>query len=110
MKAPTIGELNTRISFQSAIITADDAGGQSITWQPYRTVWGAVRSSRGSEVRVGEAVRARLRQHIVIRADDTIDATMRCMIEGVIYTILAVYRMHTALHWMVIEIERKEGV
>jgi SPP1 family predicted phage head-tail adaptor len=110
MKAPTIGELNTRITFQQAVSVSDATGGQTVTWQAFRTVWGAYRQIRGSEEQRGDVVRSHIRQHIIIRMQDGITATMRCVIAGVTYTILTVHRLDADGQWLVCALEREEGL
>lgn len=110
MKAPTIGELNTRVTFQQPIVSADNAGGQNVVWQPYATRWSAVKAVQATEASNDAAIRAQTRIQIILRADDGINATMRCVIGSVAYSILAVYPLDNTPHWMICALVRKEGL
>jgi SPP1 family predicted phage head-tail adaptor len=110
MNVPTIGELKTRVTFQQPITMTDNAGGQIVTWQSYGTRWGAIRAVRGSEVESDAVTRAQTRLQVIVRADDSIHTTWRCVIESVIYIILTVYRLDGAPQWIVCALERKEGI
>jgi SPP1 family predicted phage head-tail adaptor len=110
MKAPTIGELHARVSFQQPIIEADATGGQYVTWQPYRTLWGMIKNSRGGEEQQGESQRPKMQLQIIIRMRYDITPMMRCFIDEVIYNIVSIYPLDSDKRWLVCDLQRKEGI
>lgn len=68
----TLGELKERITLERKTKTRDGAGGATVTWASYATVWALVRPMTGRERESAMRTEARAEYLVVIRNRDDI--------------------------------------
>jgi SPP1 family predicted phage head-tail adaptor len=93
MSARTLASrLNRRVVIEQPVLSADGAGGNSLSWSVLATVWAEVEpgeGSRGEQV-VAAQLSDRPRAVVVMRYRDDVDATMRLKMDGVVWAIRSV--------------------
>lgn len=77
-----LGDLRDRVVITAATTVADSLGGQSTTWAPLATVWGAWRSLTGREALQGQAVQHSTTHRLTIRYRPDVTVQMRATREG----------------------------
>lgn len=87
------GTLNKRATFQSEVSVPDGAGGSTLSWQDYVTVWAQLSPERAREKiqqgRIADASAGVLRVRSST-ATRLIDATYRVLVDGVTYNVRGV--------------------
>ena len=81
------GMLTERIVFEREVETADGLGGFASGWEDFATHWAYVTVIGGAPVNEGGAERARITRRVIIRRDDTLDISMRCVLDTLIHRI-----------------------
>ena len=104
-----IGRLDQRITFQSATLTADGAGGNTKTWSDVATTWAHVIAKVGAESFTENRMNATGFYVFVIRSRSDVDETMRIVWRGENYNIRAILRKGYRSHFVDIEVERGVG-
>lgn len=84
------GSLDQRITLQQPVLSRDDYGHETISWQPAATVWANVQALRGREYFAAAAVQKELTIKIKIRHRADIANTWRILHKGATYNIEAV--------------------
>jgi SPP1 family predicted phage head-tail adaptor len=51
-----ISSMRERVTIERQVVTPDEMGGETRSWQPWRTVWAEVKPTRGGEQVLGEAI------------------------------------------------------
>lgn len=75
-----IGNLDQRLMLQSAVRTADGAGGASLAWSLIAEIWGAVRPVGGAERLDAEGLEARVTHEVWVRHRDGVKPEMRFLL------------------------------
>lgn len=75
------GQLDTRLTIQRRVETADEGGGQTIAWSDYLTVWAKVDTSGGREFVAAQERMPELTHLVTIRYRPGITAKhrLRCL-------------------------------
>ena len=93
MALPGAGALNKRVTFQRERQTADGAGGYSLAWQDYLTVWARYTPERGREVIQADRLASTAMALLVVRSStDTrqLTAADRVLVDKVPHQIRAI--------------------
>lgn len=84
------GTLNKRATFLSQVSVSDGAGGSTVSWQEYVTVWAQLSPERAREKiqqgRIADAQAGVLRVRSST-ATRLIDGTYRVLVDGVVYNV-----------------------
>ena len=103
------GNLDQRVTFQTATLVADGMGGRTPTWgdvPSVPTVWANVRAMGGGEVFAENQTQARTRYLFTVRNRTDISETDRIVWRGDNYNIRRIEREGTRKMYLVIEAER----
>jgi SPP1 family predicted phage head-tail adaptor len=85
-----IGKLNRRISLQARVALPDAAGQDVITWTEVAKPWADIRYVNGKEYATSGTTVSGATVSIRIRYRTGLDASMRVVHRGAIYSVLAV--------------------
>jgi SPP1 family predicted phage head-tail adaptor len=88
--ARPIGRLDQRLAIERETATADGAGGYTLGWETYATVWGRIEAVGGSEQMRALAREAKANTRIVIRRLAGVTAEMRIKAGTRVFNIRAV--------------------
>ncbi|MGQ0671674.1 MAG: phage head closure protein [Hyphomicrobium sp.] len=77
MSTVSIGQLDQRLTLESAARVPDGAGGATVTWSTVAEVWAAVRPTGGSETIDSEGLKARITHEVWLRHRDGVHPAMR---------------------------------
>ena len=104
-----IGQLDERITLQSATRTADGAGGFTVSWAnlpSVPTVWASIKPVRGSEGNAEDRVNARSTALFTIRNRSDLDESVRIVWRGEVWNIREIRRTGPRPLYLVILAER----
>jgi len=94
------GQLDRKITLQSATITRGAAGGRVKTWSDVATVWAKIEMQSGEERQEGGDVIARQRMDVVTWYYPGFKNTWRILYHGIAYEILGAPREIGRRRWM----------
>ena len=99
------GQLRHRVTIEDLIVTQDDLGIISESWQEVATVWAEIRPMSGREFIAANAIQAGVTTKITIRHMDGVINKMRVKHKDTIYNIKAVLPDMTFAGYLMLMVE-----
>lgn len=109
MTVISIGELSNRFRLETPVRTPEAGGGAHVAWTLVAEIWGALRSTAGSESLEADGLKARTSHEIWIRYREGLGADMRFVLGARVFDIRAVIEQPERRRFLKCVVEERRG-
>lgn len=101
------GWLRHRVTVEAAVATPDGAGGETLAWSTFATLWARIEPAAGNERVVAGHLAGIVTHAVTVRWRDDIDGRMRVVYRGRRFRVLAVHDPDETRRYLTIKAEEE---